>query len=128
MITDTNTVFTAVSNEKEKTIGRNKMAKNKEHKEVIEIPEKVGFGTRDCYIVTETLDQRITYIKNGKGDEEIIFVIEEIKKKDPEAIIERGDKKLSVNLSRSFEVKTYKAPRQQGELNEREKNRLKDVI
>jgi hypothetical protein len=97
-------------------------------KQILEIPEKAGFGTKNCYIATETLEQRITYTKYGKGDEEIIWALQDIQKADPEAKVEKEDNKIVINLSKPFSVRTFKAPRKVSELSERDKNRLKGVI
>lgn len=107
------------------------MTKNQEKKSptnVLEVPEKVGFGSRDSYLCTEALENRITYAKNGKGDQDIIWVIEDIKKRDPQAKVQRDDGKIVVKLSQPFDVRTYKAPRKVVDLSERQKKRLQGVL
>ncbi|MFH1850145.1 MAG: hypothetical protein ABH879_08265 [archaeon] len=96
-------------------------------KETLEIPKKIGFG-RDAWELYEQLPKKIGYAKFGRGSDEIIFLISDLKSKDPELKLTQEDKRLIVDFSREFDVQPFLATRKLAEMSDRERKRKGEIV
>ncbi|MBR9677491.1 hypothetical protein GOV04_05090 [Candidatus Woesearchaeota archaeon] len=94
----------------------------------IELPGKIGFG-RNFWEVIDTIDSdTVIYAKQGRGDEEMLMTVDQLKNTDPQLKIEATETRTVLKFSESFDFKFIVLSRKPMEMIERDKRRVRDVI
>lgn len=98
--------------------------KNQHSESYLEIPRKIGFG-KNYWEFIETIKNTVIYAKYGKGSDNILVIIDQIKNKDTQLKVSIEGRKIFLAFSKHFDFSFVSANNSILPLTEKDEKKIK---